>query len=73
MSNVTPLRHSDGITPEKVVQGLTDNLPNIESIYVVTIEDGRPVVSASGDLRDLCTAAVTIADFATRYLKGELE
>lgn len=70
--NVTRLRPLT-IPPSTVIDTLSENVKDIEAIYVVTIEDGRPVCYASGDLSRLCMAAVTMQDLATKYLNGEIE
>lgn len=71
MSNVRPLRPRF-VTPELVLESLGKE-PGIEALYCVAFVDGAPVVWASGDLGQLCHAAVVFHDYAARFSRGEIE
>lgn len=60
------------IPPYVVLDTLKERLPDIEAIFVVTIENDEPVTYASGDLNKLCIASVTLHQLAVDYLKGNV-
>lgn len=66
-SNVFPLPHKE-VTPHVVVNELGQRLPIISAIFVVSIENGIPTIYATGDLNDLCLAAVVLQGYAQRKL-----
>lgn len=71
MGDVRAMR-SRFVTPGMVIESLQKEA-GIEALYCVAFIDDAPVIWASGDLGQLCHAAIVFQDYATRFSKGEIE
>jgi hypothetical protein len=60
-----------GITPHAVLDAIVERLDDIEGIFVVTFEEGRPVLFTSGTLGQLCHAGVVLQREAMRVSEGD--
>lgn len=58
--------------PSTIVDTIAQNLDKVESIFVCTMEDGEPVLYASGNLRELCIASIAIQQLAMQYINKEI-
>ncbi len=73
MDNLRAMK-AEFISPEIVLQSLQKNLPNMKDVYVVAIDkDGEPTVWATGELNNLCFAAMQFQRFAFKFLNGEID
>jgi hypothetical protein len=70
MSNVRALK-GKFVTPAMVIESLEKH--KIDALYCVAFVDGAPMIWASGDLGQLCHAAIVFQDYATRFSCGEIE
>jgi len=76
MSNIKTLRSKD-ISPLIVLTSLLEKVDELKYIYVVAMEkheDGGcdPKIYASGDLSQMCVAALCLTETTQKYLRGEI-
>jgi hypothetical protein len=73
MGDLRALRTKD-ITPAIVINGLkkAEEDGKVDSIYVVTIKNGKTQIWASGDLNMLGLAHVAFTDFVMKSINDEI-
>jgi len=74
MNNILKFE-SKSVTPEKVVEALKEDLPQIGQIYAIVFRkpDGQPLFYSSGNIVNLCHASVIFNDIAQHFVRGDFE
>lgn len=73
MADVRAL-NAKGITPELVLHSVGEDITQYRSLFVIGItkDEGRAVAYASGDVRDMSFAILSLQDLALDYLNGRV-